>query len=71
MAEKNWQQIGLLAHKIKASIDMLQINTLKQPIRQLESLGKQGKATPDFENLVRLTTDTLRKVCDTILLTHQ
>lgn len=69
--ERNYKQIGLLAHKIKASIDMLQIITLKQPIRQLEALGKQEKDSPEMVNLIKLTTDVLQKVCDEIQLSHQ
>lgn len=71
LADKNWKQIGLLAHKIKASIDMLQINTLKQPIRQLEALGKQEKESPEIENLIGLTKEILSKVCTEIQQSHQ
>lgn len=69
--QQNWKQIGLLAHKIKASIDMLQITPLKQPIRQLEALGKQEKESPEIANLINLTTEILMKVCDEIKLSHQ
>lgn len=71
LEQKNWKQIGLLAHKIKASIDMLQINTLKQPIRQLELLGKQEKESSEIEQLVALTSQTLQQICTHILQTHQ
>ena len=71
LMQKNRKQIGLLAHKIKASIDMLQINTLKQPIRQLEMLGKQEKESAEIEPLVKLTSETLKKICEEIRQTHQ
>lgn len=69
--EKNYKQIGLLAHKIKASIDMLQITPLKQPIRQLEALGKQEKDSTEMANLIKLTSDVLQKVCDEIQQSHK
>ncbi|GGD58551.1 hypothetical protein GCM10011514_23240 [Emticicia aquatilis] len=69
--QQNWKQIGLLAHKIKASIDMLQITPLKQPIRQLETLGKQEKESPEIAPLIKYTTEILRRVCDEIQLSHQ
>ncbi|MFN3487521.1 MAG: ATP-binding protein [Emticicia sp.] len=70
-SHQSYKQIGLLAHKIKASIDMLQITPLKQPIRQLETLGKQEKDSPEMVNLIKLTTDVLQKVCDEIQQSHQ
>lgn len=69
--KQSYKQIGLLAHKIKASIDMLQIMPLKQPIRQLEALGKQEKDSPEMVNLIKLTTDILQKVCEEIQQSHQ
>lgn len=68
--KRDYKQIGLLAHKIKASIDMLQITTLKQPIRELESLGKQEVDSPKFFNLIKLTSDVLQKVCEEIHDSH-
>ena len=50
---------------------MLQINTLKQPIRQLELLGKQEKESSEIEQLVALTSQTLQQICTDILQTHQ
>ncbi|AFK04965.1 multi-sensor hybrid histidine kinase [Emticicia oligotrophica DSM 17448] len=70
-AKCNWKQIGLLAHKIKASIDMLQITSLKQPIRQLEILGKSDKELPETKKLISLVTETLQKVCEEIKSSHQ
>lgn len=71
LAEENWKQIGLLAHKIKASIDMLQVNTLKQPIRQLESLGKQESFSPEIPTLIKTVVETLQKVSSEIQDTHK
>ncbi len=69
--QQNYSQIGHLAHKIKASIDMLQILPLKQPIRQLEALGKQEKDSAEMVNLIKLTTDILQRVCEEIQQSHQ
>ena len=49
---------------------MLQILPLKQPIRQLEALGKQEKDSPEMVNLIKLTTDILQKVCEEIQQSH-
>jgi PAS domain S-box-containing protein len=71
LSNQNWKQIGLLAHKIKASIDMLQIVPLKQPIRQLEALGKQEQESPEIADLIELTNEILLKVCEEIQMSHQ
>jgi CheY-like chemotaxis protein len=71
--QKKWKQIGSLAHKMKASIDMLQINTLKQPIRILEMLRKdESKIDVDkIERTLNLTSNTLVQVCEEMRLSHQ
>ncbi|MFN3851991.1 MAG: response regulator [Spirosomataceae bacterium] len=68
---KNWKEIGQLAHKIKASIDMLQITSLKKPIRQLEALSKEETESPETQKLIDFTTDILLKVCNEIYESHQ
>jgi CheY-like chemotaxis protein/HPt (histidine-containing phosphotransfer) domain-containing protein len=68
---KNWKEVGLLAHKIKASIDMLQITSLKQPIRQLEALGREENESPEIQKLIDYTTEILINVCKEIYESHQ
>jgi PAS domain S-box-containing protein len=70
LAQENWTEIGLLAHKIKASIDMMQINSLKQPIRMLESVAKKSFEKEKIEEQINLVSQTLIKVCKSIKITH-
>ena len=50
---------------------MLQITPLKQPIRQLEILGKQEKESPEIVSLIEFITVILKKVCAEVSLTHE
>lgn len=70
LAQEKWTEIGLLAHKIKASIDMMQINSLKQPIRTLEGLGKKNLEKQKAEELINLVSQTLIKVCNSLKILH-
>ena len=67
---ENWREMGLLAHKIKASIDMLQINTLKQPIRLLENIEKRKLDKETILETFNLVKVTLQKVCFSIKNSH-
>jgi two-component system, sensor histidine kinase len=68
--QQNWKEIGLLAHKIKASIDMLQINTLKQPIRLLVNLEKRNLEKEIIFQTCNLVKETLQRVCFSIKKSH-
>lgn len=53
-----------VAHKLKASIDMMEIESLKEVIRSIEKCGK-GKASPsDLPDLISICNDTLDKVME-------
>lgn len=42
--QANWLEVGRQAHKLKASIDTMSINSLKQLIREIEQDGKEGRS---------------------------
>jgi two-component system, sensor histidine kinase len=68
---ENWKEIGLIAHKLKASIDMLQITNLKQVIRKLESIEKNKIEKRVVEELINNVTETLHNVCLLIKNSHK
>ena len=39
--EKNWEQTGKLAHKLKSTIDSIGIKSIRDEIRKVESLAKE------------------------------
>jgi CheY-like chemotaxis protein len=70
-ALENWKTIGLLAHKLKASIDMLKINQLKQAVRKLESIEKNKPEKQVVDELLTHVTQTLQGVCLSIKNSHK
>jgi PAS domain S-box-containing protein len=68
---ENWKEIGLIAHKLKASIDMLQITNLKQVIRKLESIEKNKTEKRVVDELINNVTETLQNVCLLIKNSHK
>ncbi|MDJ1467843.1 hybrid sensor histidine kinase/response regulator [Xanthocytophaga flava] len=51
---ENWTAIGSLAHKMKASIDNMGIQSLKNEIREIETLGKGDIQQLDINRLNEL-----------------
>ena len=60
--EKNFAAMGAIAHKIKPSIDNLNIHTLKQVIRDIETAGKEQKETDNLEDLLNQTQKIIAAV---------
>jgi two-component system, sensor histidine kinase len=56
--EKNLALMGAIAHKIKPSIDNLNIHSLKQVIRDIETDGKEQKESENLKDLL----DQTRKI---------
>lgn len=69
-SQKEWERIAQIAHKLKASIDMLQIDTLKKPIRDLENQQKMGLNEMDKQHLLAFVKKMLQKVCTQIETSH-
>lgn len=60
--EKNLAVMGAIAHKIKPSIDNLNIHSLKQVIRDIETAGKEQKETDNLEAQLELTEKNIAAV---------
>ena len=59
---KNSQQIGAIAHKLKPTIDTLLIRSLQADIRTLEQQGKNNENCEQLQPLVHKVSDTLLEV---------
>jgi PAS domain S-box-containing protein len=46
--EKNWEEVGALAHKLKPNLAFMGISSLKDPILDIEHSGKNGEKTADL-----------------------
>ena len=51
--QQNWMQVSKVAHKIKATIDSMGINSLKEDVRTIESNGKKGEHLDTIPALVQ------------------
>jgi CheY-like chemotaxis protein len=60
--QKNWEQVGKLAHKMKSTIDSMGIVSLKETIRQIEKNGKKSEHEGDMPTLVAMV-DVVMKAC--------
>lgn len=61
LANNDLPKISTLAHKLKPGIDTMYIVSLKQVIRELETEGKSGMASENFQEKVELVLDTLHR----------
>lgn len=67
---EDWQRLASLAHRMKTSIDIMQIEVLKQPIRRIEALGGKAKDAKELIELVAFTKKTLEEVAAEIKTIH-
>lgn len=51
-AQKNWDGVGKLAHRLKSTIDSMGISALKTDIRSLEKYGKEKSNTELIPGLI-------------------
>jgi len=58
------KDVGDAAHKIKPSLDMMGIDTLYQPIRDLEKEGRSGEDPGKVQELITEVSGTLDRVCE-------
>jgi len=49
----DWTQVGFLAHKLKSSIDILKIASIKDDIRTIEMNARQKKQLTSLPELVQ------------------
>ena len=66
--EFNWNEVGRQAHKLKSTINSLDIKVLKEIIRDIELNAKSGAGLEDLnrkavytEKIIHETADQLRK----------
>lgn len=60
--EKKWDMVSKLAHKLKSTIDTMNITSIKEIIRIIEVDGKQGVNTAALPALVNRVDATIDKV---------
>jgi PAS domain S-box-containing protein len=53
MYDNDLERMGAIAHRIKPSIDNLNINSLKQTIRTIEKMGYEKTNSPDLPDLLK------------------
>ena len=58
------KDVGDAAHKIKPSLDMMGIDSLYQPIRDLEKEGRSGEEPAKVQELMAEVSQTLDRVCE-------
>lgn len=51
LAEGNYERVGQVAHKIKPTIDLLGIESLKELVRSLERDGKEGNPNKNINKM--------------------
>ncbi|MCU0445403.1 MAG: response regulator [Microscillaceae bacterium] len=62
-AETNWEKVAHTAHKLKASIDLLNIQTIRQEIRQIEACSPQTHS----EDTVYQWISKVNQVCTLVI----
>ncbi|RZL21286.1 MAG: Hpt domain-containing protein, partial [Pedobacter sp.] len=60
--ENDFEQMGAIAHKLKPSIDNLNISSLQKVIRNIETIGKEGLDGTSLPEALRNTEVTINKV---------
>ncbi len=58
------KDVGDAAHKIKPSLDMMGIDSLYQPIRDLEKEGRSGEDAEKVKEIMSEVSSTLDRVCE-------
>jgi CheY-like chemotaxis protein len=66
--KEDWEQVGKLAHKMKSTIDSMNIASLKEIIRQIEQDGKRGvdvgtipEKVNEVERVMKLCVEEVKK----------
>ena len=50
--DKNWEEVGNIAHRIKPSIVFMGMNSIKDVVETIESSGLKGKNTDQIPGLI-------------------
>jgi HPt (histidine-containing phosphotransfer) domain-containing protein len=59
---KDYGQVGAMAHKLKSSIDLMGIESLKTDIRTIERIGKDQDDIESLNDLIPKLSSTLKQV---------
>jgi HPt (histidine-containing phosphotransfer) domain-containing protein len=59
--EKKWDQVYFLAHKMKANIDLLNIESLKKEIRAIEESSKTKNNLDHISDKVKFINSTIEQ----------
>ena len=62
--KKNFEQVSDLAHKLKPSFDIMEVVSLKQIIRDIESISKDNDPDQKLKSLINICDQTLQKVVE-------
>jgi CheY-like chemotaxis protein/HPt (histidine-containing phosphotransfer) domain-containing protein len=62
--KKNFEQVSELAHKLKPSFDIMEVVSLKQIIRDIESISKDNDPDQRLKSLINICDQTLQKVIE-------
>lgn len=60
----DYDAMGKIAHKIKPTIDSMQMVSIKQDIRTIEQNGKAGICSPETEQMVYKVEEVINKVAE-------
>lgn len=63
-AQRKWEQVGKLAHKLKSTIDTMCINSLKEDIRVIEKGGKDQSNLDILPGLVEKADGIIRRAAE-------
>ena len=64
--QKDYRAMGLIAHKIKPSIDNMGIASLKECIRQIEKIGREHRDDETIPHLLQKIKTTISLVTDAL-----
>jgi HPt (histidine-containing phosphotransfer) domain-containing protein len=68
-ANQQWEEVSKIAHKMKPSIDNLQILSLHDTIRNIEKLGKEKNGHPMLTHWLQQTNQVIGNVITSLKAT--
>ena len=66
LQSKDWEQVGKLAHKMKATIDSMAIVSLQEDIRTLEANGKNSQNIETIPSLANKVGTVLKQCVEAL-----
>jgi HPt (histidine-containing phosphotransfer) domain-containing protein len=53
LEQKNWKNIGAIAHKAKSSVAVMGLNNLSEMLKTFETLAKEGIETNKYSEFIK------------------